>query len=167
MNNFLDFDVKAYEPLQDFEPVPKNQYKVRITDAKLNLTRKGKDEGTGERAIRLDLTITEGKHSGRVLCDFLNIENLSEKARDYARRKLRGISTITGKDDVLSARKDLNCLIGSLIGADVIIDIVNNRKVNKINHYLRPEKVIDSSLMGMQTNDKQSNLDEPNDDIPF
>ena len=169
MQNVIDFDIKAYEPLQDFEPLPKNQYVLRITDAKLNLTNKGKLMGTGERALRLDLMVTEGEHQGRVIFDFLNIENSSEKARDYARRKLRTICTILGKVEVFSVRKDLNILIGGVIGADILVDNTMQKPMNKINFYLRAEKVVDIKVTGVQSDQVLDNekSNELNDDIPF
>jgi hypothetical protein len=169
LDNVIDFDIKSYEPLQDFEPLPKNQYVLRITDAKLNLTNKGKVQGTGERAIRLDLMVTEGEHKGRVIFDFLNVENASEKAQDYARRKLRTICTILDKVDIFSIKKDLNILIGGVIGADILVDNTMQKPTNKINFYLRAEKVVDIRVAGVQSDqisDSGKN-NELNDDIPF
>lgn len=169
MDNFIDFDIKSYEPLQDFEPLPKNQYVLRITDAKLNLTNRGKTQGTGERAIRLDLMVVEGEHKGRVIFDFLNIENASDKAKDYARRKLRTICTILDKVEVFSVKKDLNLLVGGVIGADILVDNTMQKPTNKINFYLRAEKVVDVRVVGVQSENStdSSKSNELNDDIPF
>ncbi len=173
MSSFVDFDIKNYEPLT-LEPLPKNQYKLRITDAKMNLTKRGKMEGSGERAIRLDLTVEEGEYTGRVICDFLNIENPSEKAREYSRRKLRTLCTLTDTVDKFSVTKDLNVLVGGKVGAEILLDNTMEKPANKINFYLRPEKVVDLTVHGvsplgspiMETKGKPHNP-EPNDDIPF
>lgn len=80
------FNAEEHEPIGDFTPLPAGWYRVVITESEVKPTK----AQTGEY-VQLRMEVIEGEHSGRIIFDRLNLENPSEKAVEFARRKLAGI----------------------------------------------------------------------------
>lgn len=92
---FLQFNAADVPPADDFSPIPPGEYKVEITDSKINPTK----NGTGNM-LKLTMRVLDGQYAGRLLWDRLNIQNQNQKAQEIALRTLSSICHAIGRMNV-------------------------------------------------------------------
>lgn len=80
------------EVLNDFTPVPPNDYKVIITKSEFKKTK----AGTGHY-LSLQMKIVEGDFKGRVLFENLNLDNPNPTAVEIANKTLNTICKVCNK----------------------------------------------------------------------
>jgi Protein of unknown function (DUF669) len=75
------------EPMEmDFDPIPKGQYTIHITDSEINPTKNG--NGT---LLALKAVIQEGKYKNRILFDNLCVQHTNATAQAIAQTRLKQI----------------------------------------------------------------------------
>jgi len=80
------------EVLNDFTPVPPNDYKVIITKSEFKKTR----AGTGHY-LSIQMKIIEGEYKGRILFENLNLDNPNPTAVEIANKALNTICKACNK----------------------------------------------------------------------
>lgn len=80
------------EVLNDFTPVPPNDYKVIITKSEFKKTK----AGTGHY-LSLQMKIIEGEYKGRILFENLNLDNPNPTAVEIANKALNTICKACNK----------------------------------------------------------------------
>ena len=79
--NLSGWNAEEVPPQDSLDPLPAGWYQVIITDSEMKPTKRGDGE-----YLQLELTITEGEHSGRKLWDRLNLNKPNHTAVDIAQR---------------------------------------------------------------------------------
>ena len=106
------FDANDIPP-RDFPPVPVGEYLVQAVESDLRPTK----DGTG-KYLRFALEVMAGQYVGRRIFDNINLENASQTAVDFGRRRLSQICHAVG---VLQVR-DSEQLHNRPMLADVAIE---------------------------------------------
>ena len=82
----IEFDANEYEPMGNFDPLPKGEYMVVISGSEI----KDNSKGTGKYLL-LVYDVVDGEYHGRKLFDRLNIINDSAQAQQIGKGQLSAI----------------------------------------------------------------------------
>ena len=107
------FDINEL-PVSDnnYDPIPKGWYNVRITEAQIKATKKGDGQYI---SIRYD--IIGPAHQGRVVYGSINIKNDSQKAEEIGRQQLGnlmraiGLTRVTDTDQLINGELQVKLAI--------------------------------------------------------
>lgn len=91
MADLNGFDADQYEPLGDFDPLPKGNYVAIASDSTMKHTK----AGTGSY-LEITWEVVEGPHTDRKLWSRLNLDNPNTNAVEIANRELTSICRATG-----------------------------------------------------------------------
>lgn len=92
MSGNLDgFDANTVDPTSSFDPIPKADYLLIITESGFKPTKANDGE-----YLQFSLEVMEGEHKGRILFDRLNLKNSNETAVKIAQSTLSAVCHATG-----------------------------------------------------------------------
>jgi len=100
----LNLNLKNVEAKQtpNYSALPKGTYTVVVSSADVKETK------SGGHALNVAYKVAAGEHEGRLVFDFLNIQNKSPEAQRIAHERLKTIMWSTGLDgDTLEDSDDL------------------------------------------------------------
>lgn len=127
-------DVKTAE-VQDFTPIPKGDYVLKVTETGLKNTK----DGTGQY-ISLTFTVMGPKYQGRKVFAIINLINKSMEAQRIGRQQLKSLITASGA--AVEMVNDTDQLIGMTCGARVEIEESEQWGAkNRVKRFMKPEAV--------------------------
>ena len=118
------------EELQDFSPLPEDEYAFKIEKVELKDTL----ANDGNKYLSIQCVVTEGKHAKRKFFDKLNIVNKNETSQSIARRALTQLRVIAGIPE--NGLTNTDQLIGVVGVAKLAVEIEEGRAPkNKVLFY--------------------------------
>lgn len=91
MANLDGYDANVHEPMGDFTPLPKGEYRAIAVESEMKATK----AGTGQY-LQIEWQVVAGDYNERKLWSRLNLDNPNEKAVEIAQRELSSICRAVG-----------------------------------------------------------------------
>ena len=124
---YLGMDVSQAEAFQDYSPLPPGEYHVLVTDSQIR-----KNPNNGTQDLQFTLKVTDGEHAGRLIFDTFRLWSTSQKAVEYAKRKLHTMATAAHLPGRINDSAELH---GKQMIVKVAIDTYNDKERNEVKMY--------------------------------
>jgi len=137
----VGLDPNVEEAGEGFEVLPAGEYQAVITSDEVGDNKKG----TG-KIITLSLKITNGKHTGTDLKDYISLTNTNPEAARIGQGQLKRVCTLCG---IPYPPADTTLLYGKPLNIKVAVEEFTSNKTgqqlksNKIKSYKKPAPVAD------------------------